>query len=391
MKVALVHDWLTGMRGGEKCLAAFLQLYPQADLYTLLHKKDCTSSEIDQAVKGTSWFQRLPNVENYYRKLLPFFPSATNSLKIKGYDLVISTSHAAAKNIYLPKETFHVSYCFTPMRYIWDQADTYLGPLKIPSAPLLAMLRSWDRRGSERVDRFVAISRLVSARIRKFYGRSSTIIYPPVETAWITPCKAGEKGEAFLYAGALVPYKRVDLLVEAFNKLGLPLWIAGSGPEVRKLKTLGKSNIHFFGAVSDRELADLYRRCRALVFPGKEDFGLIPVEVMAAGRPVIALEAGGAKETVHGLRMDKMTGVVEAAATGVFINKSEQNTVEGIVKAVEFFIDREAEFEPENCIRQAKLFSSQRFFQDWNFFIQRCGFPVIVQEENSVLQKVLHA
>lgn len=381
-KVALLHDWLTGMRGGEKCLAAFLDLYPEADIYTLLHVPGTTTSAIDNAVRGTSFLQKLPGVEKYYRTLLPFFPLAAKTLQLKDdYDLVISTSHAVVKNVHVPKKAVHVSYCFTPMRYIWDQLDQYIGPLRYPAAPLIAYLRSWDVRRSAGVDEFIAISRLVAARIRKFYKRSSTIIYPPVHTDWITPCPTGQRGDGFLYAGALVPYKRVDLVIEACNQLGEKLFVVGDGPERKKLESLAGKTVTFVGSVSDEELASYYARCRALLFPGKEDFGMIPVEVMAAGRPVIALAAGGAKETIRGARVMALDEVPPLSATGVIVARTGEGQVGPLVKALEYFIAHEDAFHVNSCIEQAQKFSHLQFIQSWTSFCQQRNLPATTQEK----------
>jgi glycosyltransferase involved in cell wall biosynthesis len=381
MRVALVHDWLTGLRGGEKCLAAFLELYPNADVYTLIHKKGSTLDTIDQAVVGTSFLNMLPAVEKYYRYLLPLFPMAVNSIKLEGYDLVISTSHAAVKNIKLPEDTMHVSYCFTPMRYIWDQSQTYLGKKAYFSAPIIKALRNWDKNGSSGVDEFIAISKLVAARIRAYYGRRSKVIYPPVDTSWISPLTNWKRGDAFLYAGALVPYKRVDLIVEAFNILKLPLVVAGSGPEREKLEKIAKDNIHFLGRVSDADLAELYRNCRALIFPGKEDFGMVPVEAQAAGRPVIALESGGARETILGYTIGSNNELTSKPYSGVFFKASKDMTEE-LIDAVKFFIKNEELFTIENCVNQGMKFSPLLFANSWGKFIAQQGFsaPEIPQK-----------
>ncbi len=376
MKVALVHDWITGMRGGEKCLETFLDLYPQADIFTLIHVPGVTRPHIDQAVVGTSFLQKLPGVHKYYRALLPLFPAAAASLDLTGYDAVISLSHAAAKNVKVDPGCIHICYCFTPMRYVWDQAQSYLGAMRYPSQPLISWLRDWDRKGSAGVTHFVGISNFVAARIRKFYGRRARVIYPAVDTSWITRTKSGEQGEAFLYAGALVPYKRVDLIVEAFNELGLPLWIAGSGMLESKLRRRAKKNVHFFGSIRDRELADCMKHSRALIFPGKEDFGMIPVECMAAGRPVIGLDAGGTAETVDGVRYWLDSGIDASDASGVFIRKADSGSVRGVVEAVRWFCKHEAEFKPERCAAQAQLFSRERFVNDWIKLALDTGFPL---------------
>lgn len=375
VKVALVHDWLTGMRGGERCLQAFLALYPEADVFTLLHVPGSTSALIDRRVKQVSLINRLPGARRYYRLLLPLYPLAARGFRLEGYDLVVSLSHAAAKNICVPPGSLHLVYCFTPMRYIWDQVHVYFGRATPLAWPLVEALRRWDLSFSARPDRFVAISRFVAARIRCFYGRKASVVYPPVDTSWITPIEAGPgenappPGRAFLYAGALVPYKRADLVVEAFNRLKLPLWIVGSGPQEKKLKAVARSNITFFGAVSDASLAEFYRQCRALVFPGREDFGLIPVECMAAGRPVIGLYEGGSSESILGIRpWDRLSySLLDGGqATGVFIPRTGDRKLEALLDSISFFIEREESFTVAACVRQAARFSLRSFFESWN-------------------------
>ena len=364
MKVAIVHDWLTGMRGGERCLFAFLALYPQADIYTLLHVPGTTSPEIDRRVKGTSMLQRMPFAGKLYRYYLPLYPAAIRSLSFEGYDLVLSLSHAAAKNIQVPPGVRHICYCFTPMRYIWDQAESYFGKMTPLLQPLLSRLRRWDR-DTGNPDRLIAISQFVRERIVRCYGRDAEVIYPPVETSWIKPIPRLIEGEAFLCAGALVPYKKIHVAVEAFNRLGFPLWIAGSGPEEERLRAMAGPNILFFGRVSDEELASLYAHSRALVFPGVEDFGMIPVECMAAGRPVIACEDGGVTETVDGISVTNATGAPEGK-TGVFYPRNHAGSeVEGLMKAVRYFVNHEQAFMPETCIAQAAKFTPDRFFASW--------------------------
>lgn len=373
MRVALVHDWLTGLRGGERCLQAFLKLYPDADIFTLLHVAGTTTAEIDARVVKTSFIQKLPWARKLYRYFLPLYPLAIRRFNFEGYDLVISLSHAAAKNVHVPKNTLHITYCFTPMRYIWDQTRSYFGSLTVLLWPLIALLRRWDRAGGKRVDALVGISNFIGARIRCFYKRRAEIIYPPVDTSWIVPLKEYRRGVAFLYAGALVPYKRVDLVIEAFNRLGHELWIVGTGPEERKLKAMAKSNISFFGHVPDGELASFYRRARALIFPAREDFGIIPIECMAAGRPVIGLYDGALRESVTGLKSWEIETLVSADATGVFFQKRSANEVTALCQAVEFFIVHENQFLPRACTKQAAKFNPQRFEASWKLLLERLG------------------
>ncbi|MCB0332438.1 MAG: glycosyltransferase, partial [Bdellovibrionales bacterium] len=352
------------------------------------HVPGATSDRIDRRVKKVSFLQNLPGSQRFYRYLLPFYPLAISRFDFSGYDLVVSLSHAAAKNIRVPKGVPHICYCFTPMRYIWDQAQSYFGRFTKLLWPLLKVLRRWDVSGSRGVSEFVAISRFVASRIRHFYGRSSTVIFPPVKTSWITPACPGEKGEAFLYAGALVPYKRPELVVAACNQLGLPLWIAGSGPMEDQLKEMAGETVHFFGRLNDEEFAQLFRRCRALLFPGKEDFGMIPIECLAAGRPVIGLYAGALRESLSGVMhwIDKENKHIrDHACTGVFVQpKTEGDELDALLASIRFFLDHEDEFTVEHCTARAQLFSPERFAQDWNVLLERVfpnGFAQSVNEE----------
>lgn len=410
MKVAIVHDWLTGMRGGERCLQAFLRLYPQADVFALLHVPGATSAEIDSHVRGTSFLQKLPGVKRFYRLALPLYPAAVRGFRFEGYDFVISLSHSAVKNIRVPQGVPHVCYCFTPMRYIWDQAENYFGRGTALVWPVLQALRSWDLEGGMRPDVIVAISSFVAARIRCFYEREAEVIYPPVDTSWVSPAGEGEKGQAFLYAGALVPYKRVDLVVDAFNRLGEPLWVVGRGPEEKALRRMAGANIRFLGPVPDADLAGYYRRCRALVFPGKEDFGLIPIECQAAGRPVVGLHHGGLKETLNGVmpwqhhkpevRLVPPLGLFEASArrvdaSGVFIPTTRRGDrarrLEALLTSLRYFIEHEDEFRPEACILQAHKFRPTRFYCAWNSMLMRNGLGRFVSPRVSEMLAAANA
>lgn len=376
MKVALIHDWITGYRGGEKCLSAFLDLYPEADIYTLLHKPGSSTEKIDSRVKGTSFLQKFPLVEKYYRLLLPLYPLAVKSLKLEKYDLVISLSHAAVKNISLPDDTVHVCYCFTPMRYVWDQAFYYFGILTYPLLPILRWLRNWDRNKSRGVDRYIAISKFVAARIRCFYKRSATVIYPPVDTAWIKP-NLEDKREYFLWAGALVPYKRPDLVVRVCSENNIPLLVAGSGPLEASLKKIAGPSVEFLGRVSDEKLAELYRGARALIFPAIEDFGMMTVECMAAGTPVIALERGGSKEILKACNYASKENLKNSGITGVFINKSQLKNKENLLAAIREISN--LNIKPSDCVDRAKLFSVEVFKKDWEGFFEelRREYPVL--------------
>jgi len=308
-RVAIVHEWLTSMRGGEKVVEVLCEMFPQADVYTLLHVKGSVSPVIEKMPIQTSFIQHLPFSKSRYRHYLPLFPLAIRRLVPDRYDLVISSHHSVAKGVTTGSRTLHVCYCHTPMRYIWGLFDDYFAPGKSgfitrTGARLFRKyLQRWDVRSASHPDVYIANSENVRRRIQSIYGRDAEVIYPPVDVSSFR-CSPTRK-DYFLVAGALVPYKRVDIAIDAFNQTGERLVVAGSGPEQARLERIAQSNIEFRGQVSDGELRDLYSECRALVFPGEEDFGIIPLEAMASGAPVIALGKGGALETV----VDGETGI----------------------------------------------------------------------------------
>ncbi|MCX7014841.1 MAG: glycosyltransferase [Candidatus Sumerlaeota bacterium] len=303
MKVAFVHDWLNGMRGGEKVLEVLLDLWPQADVFTLFYEPDQVSETIRRRRIVVSPLQRLPGTRRGYRNLLPLFPWAVGRFDLREYDLVVSVSHCVAKAARASSPSRHFCYCLSPMRYLWSHYDQYFrsrdsGWLnRTAMAALQGPLRRWDRRACDRVGRFAAISRTVADRIARAYSRDAEVIYPPVDTDFFTPADAAP-ADYFLAVSAFVPYKRLDLAIAACNDLRLPLKVVGKGPLEARLRSLAGPTIEFLGWVSDERLRDLYRRCRALIFPAEEDFGLAPLEAQACGRPVLAYRGGGALETV---------------------------------------------------------------------------------------------
>lgn len=314
MRVAIVHDWLTGMRGGEKALERLFEIFPDAELFTLLHVPGSVSPLIERRPIHTAYTQHLPFVRTAYRYYLPLFPSAIERLDVSGFDLVVSCSHCVAKSVIVPSGVPHICYCLTPMRYAWDQFDAYFGPQKVgavPSAvlkPILARMARWDQATAVRPSRYVAISQYVARRIRLYYNRRAAVIYPPVDTDYFTPGTPAP-GSAFVVVSALVPYKRLEVAIDAAQRADLPLDIIGDGPERATLAALADrpgSRVRLLGRLDDEAVRDAYRRAIAVLLPGEEDFGIVPVEAQAAGRPVLALGRGGATETV----VDGETGLL---------------------------------------------------------------------------------
>ena len=323
VRIALVHDWLTGMRGGERVLEVLCETYPKADLFTLFHVRGSVSPVIERLRPRVSWLQRIPGVHRFYRYCLPLFPIAIEQFDLDKYDLIISTSHCAAKAVVKPGGARHLCYCFTPMRYAWDQFDAYFGAERIGIVrsrlirPILGALARWDRATAGRVDRYVAISQHVASRIRRYYNRDAVVIYPPVDTGFFCPATDDQRitREPFLLiVSALVPYKRIDIAIEASRLSGVPLRVVGDGPEREALEQLAAgADVQLLGSLTDVEIRDLYRRAAAVLLPGEEDFGIVPVEAQACGCPVIALARGGALETVA----DGVTGVLVDDSTPV--------------------------------------------------------------------------
>ena len=352
MRVALVHDWLTGRRGGELVLAQLVRLFPGSEIFTLLHVPGSVGPDVESRPVHTSPLQRVPGIEHRYRTLLPLMPAALRFLDLRGFDLVISSSHCVAKGARVPPGIPHLAYVHSPMRYMWDQFDSYFGPglaslpVRLAAAACRPALQAWDRRTAADPDALVANSHHVARRIAQFWGREAEVIHPPVDLGrfGVRPPAAG-RGGYFLWLGALAPYKRVDLAVEAFRRTGQVLWIAGDGQDARLLREGLPSNVRWLGKVPDADVPELYRGARALVFPGEEDFGIAPLEALASGRPVIALARGGALETL-------------TPETGLFFDSA---TPEALVETVGRFEAFERSFEPERARARAELFSEERF------------------------------
>jgi glycosyltransferase involved in cell wall biosynthesis len=351
MRVALIQDWLTGMRGGEKVLAALGGIFPAADIFTLFYQPDRVSDGINSHRVFASPLNRLPGVLRYYRNLLPLMPRAIESFDLRGYDLAISSSHAVAKGVRVPAGVPHICYCHTPMRYLWAASSDYFqvdfgSIVKRPALGMFApWLRRWDVRASRSVTQFLANSENVRSRIADAYGRDARVVYPPVDTDFFTPDPRRPAAEDYyLVVSALEPYKRIDLAIRATRRLGRRLIVAGRGSQARALQRIAGRDVEFTGWIDDQQLRELYRGCRALLFPGLEDFGMCPVEAQACGRPVIAYGRGGALESIH----DRVTGLFFA-----------EQTVESLVEAMETF--EILPFDPTAARRNSLRFSQANF------------------------------
>lgn len=358
MKIAIVHYWLVGMRGGEKVLESLCRLYPDADIFTHVYDPAAMSATIKAHKVQTSFIARLPFAARNYRSYLPLMPLALEQLDLRGYDVIISSESGPAKGIIPPPGALHICYCHSPMRYVWNMFHDYRersGFATRLAMPLLShYIRNWDVLSATRVHSFAANSRTVAQRLRTYYRRDATVIYPPVAVEDFAPTP-DEVGDFWLMVGELVPYKRPELAVEAFNRSGRKLVVIGGGEMLPRLRAMAKPNVSVLGAQPFDALKRNYARCRALIFPGEEDFGIVPVEAMASGRPVVAYGRGGATESV-------VDGV-----TGVFF---DNQTVEDILDAV----DRcEAlRLDPQAIVAQAKSFSGDRFASRMKTFVDDC-------------------
>ncbi|NLY40094.1 MAG: glycosyltransferase family 4 protein [Desulfovibrionales bacterium] len=349
MKVALVHYWLVGMRGGEKVLAALADLFPQAHIYTHVLDRLRLDPVLAERTIHTTFINSLPRAQRWYKNYLPFMPLALEELDLRDYDLVISSESGPAKGVLTRPDALHVCYCHSPMRYIWDLYPEYrqhAGRLRrLLFAPLAHYLRQWDVSSAARVDHFVANSAFVRQRIRKFYRREATVIYPPVNTGFWSAGTC-EPGQYFLFVGELVPYKRADLAIAACTALQVPLVVVGDGPERSRLENMAGPQVRFMGRVPDDTLRTLMGSCSALLFPGVEDFGLVPVEAMSCGKPVIARAAGGALETVLPYK------------TGLFFSEP---SIKAVVDAITEFQALETQFIKTDLQAHAEKFDTQAF------------------------------
>lgn len=355
MKVAIVHDWLNQVGGAESVLEVLKELYPGAPVYTSIYWPQAMPDRYRQWDIRASWLNRLPLIKAHHQPFLALYPLAFEGFDLREYDLVISNKSAFCHGVITPPETVHVCYCLTPTRFLWDYHNYARHERINPVAgallsPVLPGLRQWDRAAADRVDHFLAISETIRQRIRKFYRRDSVVIHPPVDVGRFTVEDSHD--DYFLIVSRLIPYKRIDVAVEAFNLLGLPLKIVGDGRDRPRLEDMAESNIEFLGRLPDHEAAKLLSRCRAFIFPGEEDFGIAPVEAQAAGRPLIAYAAGGALETV-------IEGV-----TGLFFG---EQTAESLAEVVAAFDERA--FDSAAIRRHAEEFNRESFKSKLGAFV----------------------
>ena len=347
MRVAIVHYWLVGMRGGEKVVEDLCRIYPQADIFTHVYDPSSVSPLLRARTVKTSFIDRLPGARRRYQSYLPLMPMALEQLDLRNYDLIICSESGPAKGIIPPPHALHVCYCHSPMRYVWNMYHDYrerTGFLTKRLMPLAAhYVRNWDALSATRVDHFVANSQTVRQRIERYYRRDAEVIYPPVEVDSFESAP-DEVGDSFLMVGELVPYKRTELAIEAFNRMRLPLTVIGGGERLDAIRKLAGDTVTVRGPQPFDVLRREYARCRALMFPGEEDFGMVPVEAMASGRPVIAFGRGGATETV----VDGVTGVL-----------FDEQSVDAIVGAVQRF--NALSFDTRKAVQHARRFAAPQF------------------------------
>lgn len=352
MRTALVHYWLINSNGGgEKVLEALCELFPDADIYTHCVDPAKLSPLLRQHRIKTTLINKLPFSKRFHKHYLPLMPLALEQLDLSSYDLVISSESGPAKGVIVPTETRHLCYCHTPMRYLWDQKKEYLvqaNPfVRLFMIPIFHYLRMWDVLSAKRADKIVANSTTVAARIKRWWGREAEVVHPPVDTAYFKRFIKQEPENYYLFVGRLVRYKRADLAIKACAQLGKRLLVVGSGEELPALKAMGGPNVEFRGEVDREELARLYAGCKALLFPGEEDFGIVPVEAMAAGRPVIAYRKGGA--------LDYITD-----ENGLFFSG---NTAEDLAETIKAFEERLPSFKPDAISASVTAFEKDRFKQ----------------------------
>jgi glycosyltransferase involved in cell wall biosynthesis len=367
-RIAIVHYWFVSHRGGERVVEAMASMFPQADLFSLVVDAKAVPDSLRKRPIKTSFLQKLPGSRRWHRHLLPLYPLALEQFDLSAYDLVLSSESGPAKGVLTSAKTCHICYCHSPMRYLWDFYHQYKNgaTLGLFSRPFFTFathyLRMWDAASADRVDYFVANSRNVASRIRKHYRRESVVIYPPVNVQ--AGYLADHAEDFYLVVGQLVDYKQMDLAIAACNRLRRRLHVVGEGEQYRRLRKLAGSSIHFCGPLSDKDLQEQYAHCRALLFPGEEDFGIVPVEALSFGRPVIAYDRGGATETLNGLR----TGSHEVPehSTGVFFSKQ---SVDSLVEAIRRFESVEHRFCPNLIKEHADRFAPEHFERHFRSFL----------------------
>jgi glycosyltransferase involved in cell wall biosynthesis len=363
LRIAIVHYWFVNRRGGERVVETMAEMFPNADLFSLVVDPEALSPFLRTRGIKTSFLQTLPWSARLHRHLLPIYPLVLEQFDLSGYDLVISSESGPAKGVLTNSRTCHICYCHSPMRYLWDCYHDYkngrsMGVLSRPLFSLAAhYLRLWDAASAQRVDYFVANSRNVAARIRKHYRRESTVIHPPVPVG--SGFLSNRIDDYYLCVGQFVDYKRLDLAISACNRLGRALHIVGEGEQYRRLRRMAGPTVHFCGPLSDEDLRYEYAHCRALLFPGEEDFGIVPVEALSFGRPVIAYGRGGVTETVNGDFADRP--LFAATSSGIFFR---EQTVESLTKAISSFEEVEHQYSPLLIKRSVERFDESHFRQN---------------------------
>ena len=371
MRVAIVHHWFISLAGGERVVDSIASIFPGADLFTLFLDRQKLTPRLSQHKITTSFLDRTPGARRAHRHCLPFYPLAVEMLDLSGYDLVITSDSGPMKGVITDSNATHICYCHSPMRYLWDGHSAYLRQMPRLTQTVFGLashyVRNWDYSAAQRVDHFIANSNYVAGRIRKYYRRDSTIIYPPINTS--QSFLANKPGDYYLAVGRLVPYKRTDILIDACAKLGRKLVIVGDGPEMKRLQKRSAKNIEFLGEADESQLRDIYAQCRALLFAADEDFGMVPLEAQSFGRPVIAYGKGGSLETVLGAyppidqgQSDELDGI-----TGIFF---EEQTADSLAKAILEFEACEERFIPRQIQLHARKFDTSVFVERLRNYVE---------------------
>lgn len=360
MKVALVHDYLVQYGGAERVLEALAEIFPEAPIYTLLYDDEKMNGALKGRVIKTSFLQKIPFAKKHHRLFLALMPGAVERLDLSGFDLIVSDSSSFSKGIIKPAGSMHICYCHTPLRYAWDYTDKYIKESSYPKIvkfflpPVINFVKKWDFKAAQRPDYFIANSNFIADKIKKYYGRDAEVIYPPVEiTNNSQQTTHNKKEDYYLIVSRLMPYKRVDLAIEAFNDLGLKLKIVGDGPDRKRIEKTAKNNIEFTGTKSNGDLADFYKNCKAFIFPQEEDFGIAAVEAQMYGKPVIAFRSGGACESV-----------IENK-TGIFFNKQNKDSLIAAIKKFEGL-----KFDAEEIKSHSQKFSKEEFKRKIKEFVE---------------------